>query len=225
MQELKDKITLQGHVFISDPCYEMDTLCTTDAWILPGTYHCFFNYLIDKRNDKRITAIEIKHEQYLHATASELYAHDIGVDSGICGIFDFDYFKEHQSDDTWQDIVYDTSYTEHLNPQYKKFIETDFYKKHENIYAQYKKNEISDKDYMKHLIEFQKEIAKYSQNEDFSTEFIPETSAGTIDDKCLVSSSGYGDGIYSLYAARNEDRDIVGLKLVFIEEEGENIDE
>ena len=224
MQKLKNKITLQEHVFISDPCYEMDTWCTTDAWILPGTYHCFFNYLIDQRNDKRITAIEIKHEQYLHATASELYAHDIGVDSGICGIFDFDYFKEHQSDDTWQDIVYDTSYTEHLNPQYKKFIETDFYKKHENIYAQYKKNEISDKDYMKHLIEFQKEIMKYSQNEDFSTEFIPETSAGTIDGKCLVSSSGYGDGIYSLYAARNEDGAIVGLKLVFIEKEGENND-
>lgn len=224
MQELKDKITLQGHVFITDPCYEMDTWCTTDAWILPGIYHCFFDYLIDQRNDKRITVIEIKHEQYLHAKASELHAHNIGVDSGTCGIFDFDYFEEHQSDDTWQDIVYDTTYTEHQNPQYKTFIETDFYKKHEDIYDLYKKNEISDEDYIKHLIEFQKEMVNYSQNEDFSTEFIPELRAGTIDGKCLVSSSGYGDGLYSLYSARNEDGDIVGLKLVFIEEEGENND-
>ena len=60
-------------------------------------------------------------------------------------------------------------------------------------------------------------MVNYSQNEDFSTEFIPELRAGTIDGKCLVSSSGYGDGMYSLYAARNEDGAIVGLKLVFIE--------
>ena len=66
--------------------------------------------------------------------------------------------------------------------------------------------------------------AEQSENEDFSTEFIPELRARTIDGKCLVSSSGYGDGMYSLYSARNEDGDIVGLKLVFIEEEGENND-
>lgn len=35
-------------------------------------------------------------------------------------------------------------------------------------------------------------------------------------DKCYVSSSGYGDGVYAVYVARNEDGQIIGIRIPFI---------
>lgn len=40
----------------------------------------------------------------------------------------------------------------------------------------------------------------------------------------VVSSSGYGDGVYTAYTLRNEDAEIIGVKVVFIEPE-EEVDE
>lgn len=49
-----------------------------------------------------------------------------------------------------------------------------------------------------------------------------EDQAGTFDDKCYVSSSGFGDGCYCLYSARNSAGKIVSLELEFISEDGED---
>ena len=45
--------------------------------------------------------------------------------------------------------------------------------------------------------------------------------AGTTDDVGFVASSGYGDGIYTCYTARNKDGKIVAIRVVFIEDEDE----
>ena len=37
-----------------------------------------------------------------------------------------------------------------------------------------------------------------------------------MDGKCVISFSGYGDGGYNLYAARNSKNQIVGLRIRFI---------
>ena len=42
---------------------------------------------------------------------------------------------------------------------------------------------------------------------------------GTKDDKCVVSRSGFGDGGYDCFICRNKESQIVGIKIVFIEEE------
>lgn len=53
---------------------------------------------------------------------------------------------------------------------------------------------------------------------------------GTKDDKCVVSSSGYGDGGYDCFVCRNKEGQIVGIRIVFIEYEdnteiGEEVEE
>ena len=48
---------------------------------------------------------------------------------------------------------------------------------------------------------------------------LAKESAGTIDDSGLVSSSGYGDGGYTCYLAKNGDGCVVGLRVVYIYED------
>lgn len=46
-----------------------------------------------------------------------------------------------------------------------------------------------------------------------------EYSCGTIDGEGVVSESGYGDGGYCCYPAYDKDEEIVGLRIVFIEDD------
>ena len=45
---------------------------------------------------------------------------------------------------------------------------------------------------------------------------LTEQRAGAKDERCYVSSSGYGDGGYDIYVARNEDGQIIGIRIPFI---------
>lgn len=218
MQELKEQITLTGHIMITDPCYEPDTWCQYDTFVLSGTYHCFFKSFINGRY-QRIAEIEIKHEQYLQEESTELLPRQIGVDGGSCGIFDYDYYIQNHNRDKWQNRLYNTTCNEADNPNFIQYTETPFYKNHEKMREQNQNGELSDEDYVKHLFSFQQECIEYVQNLDLSVEFIPKLRAETVDGKCLVSSSGYGDGLYPLYCARNKYGEIVGLKLIFIFED------
>lgn len=50
---------------------------------------------------------------------------------------------------------------------------------------------------------------------------LSEESAGTIDELGFVSSSGYGDGGYGCWVARNRDGYIVAIRIEYITEEDE----
>lgn len=47
-------------------------------------------------------------------------------------------------------------------------------------------------------------------------------NCGTIDNKGVVSSSGYGDGCYSVYGAYNENNELIALQLEFIWDDDED---
>lgn len=51
---------------------------------------------------------------------------------------------------------------------------------------------------------------------------LAKESAGTIDELGLVSSSGYGDGGYGCWVARNRDGYIVAIRIEYITEEEED---
>ena len=51
---------------------------------------------------------------------------------------------------------------------------------------------------------------------------LSDASAGTIDDRGLVSVSGYGDGGYGCYIANDADGNIVGFKIVYIYDDEED---
>jgi hypothetical protein len=47
---------------------------------------------------------------------------------------------------------------------------------------------------------------------------------GTKDEKCVVSSSGFGDGGYDCYLLKDENNEVVGIQVVFINDDEEDDD-
>jgi hypothetical protein len=47
---------------------------------------------------------------------------------------------------------------------------------------------------------------------------------GTKDGKCVVSSSGFGDGGYDCYLLRDKNNEVVGFQIVFIQDDEEDED-
>jgi hypothetical protein len=59
-------------------------------------------------------------------------------------------------------------------------------------------------------------------NEDWYEEICNLTDPfGTKDGKCVVSSSGYGDGGYDCYLLKDKNNEVVGFQIIFIEGEDE----
>ena len=95
-------ISLNSRVRISDPCYDMETWCAGSLEnILPGTYRCFYQ----RTGEGRIAAIKVVHLGYNSTEPTEIQAIDVGVDSGMCGIYDEEYFSSNCKKDEWYDEI------------------------------------------------------------------------------------------------------------------------
>lgn len=88
-------ITLKNKVVVSDPCYELDTWCAgTLNNVLPGEYICD----IAKKHNKwgnRVSHLYAIHSDYNNIKLNDINEaqdFEVGVDSGIAGIFDYDYY-------------------------------------------------------------------------------------------------------------------------------------
>ena len=104
-------ITLNNKVIVSDPCYSIDDWCNKIINNMqPGEYECF-EVLIDTRFGERIGELHIVHKEVLDKYkelkdipySPEPLCCSIGVDSGQCGIFDYEYYDRHQPDDDYDD--------------------------------------------------------------------------------------------------------------------------
>lgn len=62
---------------------------------------------------------------------------------------------------------------------------------------------------------FYKKACKCTDREDYF---------GEQEDSGVTSRTGYGDGTYDLYMATNDDVDVVGIKVVYIDEDAEDED-
>lgn len=155
------EITLSSKTRVSDPCYkDMTTWCAATVKTLPGRYNCYYQLT----GENRVAALKVVHEDYDRPDL-EINKYfedaDIGVDSGTCGIHDFDYFETNAPDEEWYDSMCGMD------------------------------------------------------------------NAIILDGKSFTTRSGYGDGSYDLYAAINENGDIIALRIPFIsfeetEDEEEN---
>lgn len=201
--KLEKTIELGKKVIISDPAYNMDTWCIGILNnVLPGTYECFYEIIEDNSWGRRIASIEVKHKDYEFYDFPENIDANIGVDSGQCGIYDYDYFEKNNQKEDWYRQICNLTYIEEENPNYKNFYESKYY------FDQ-------DIDSLKWIKEYQ----KYVDDKEISTMFFSRFAADTLDDKCFVSSSGYGDDLYDAFVERNNDGKIIGIKISFIEEE------
>ena len=180
-------IELSNEVIVTDPCYTVGTWCTEKLTnVLSGKYHCYYNSEETEDWGYRVTAIKIVHQNYNDSNSAgydfqwEEINQEIGVDSGQCGIFDFDYYDREKK--TEEAIKADDSLKwDPFDPSY--------------LYGKCCRATIG---------EYNSEKCK------------------SIENKGVVASSGYGDGTYTLYVAKNLDDKVFALKLVFIETEKDN---
>jgi hypothetical protein len=93
-------IQLKDEVVVSDPCYELGTWCAAHLkGVKPGTYHVFVKKTNEGSWGVRIANMMVVHEDHLKGVLK--WAHlpyDIGVDSGQCGIFSLESFRNDDHD-------------------------------------------------------------------------------------------------------------------------------
>lgn len=214
--ENKGIITLGAKVMISDPCYGLGTWCQGILEnVLSGQYDCNVEYSDEGTWGTRVSAIEVTHVDYKGKFLMLLLEDfEVGVDSGQAGIFDYEYYAKYHMDaterphvdDDWYDMVCDLTYTMVENPDYEEFC----YELTDGSVEELKKR-------FDAFFEYQDSIK--------SIKHISKFDGNTTDGLGLVSSSGYGDGVYNCWAAKNEDGKVVAIRVEFIDEYDEEEDE
>lgn len=210
MTQYVGSIQLSDKVMVSDPCYD----CSTWTWsqcvledVLTGNYRCFIK-MVKTEWDDRIGEIIIYHENYDNYP-NNFICNDIGVDSGQAGFFDYAYFKEVKSQDKekrekwYQEICKLTIKTE-LNPEYKTVEELV-------------KELFPDKKDFELIVDEIEELFNILKKQEEKIPYTIENWAGNCkDNKCVVSSTGFGDGCYDLYIHKNNKGKIVSMRINFI---------
>lgn len=204
-------ITLGNRVRVSDPCYDLDTWCgSTIDNVLEGEYNCYSQSVDFGENwSINIAGIEVRHKDFDDVAPLDLTDIYVYVDSGQAGIYDLDYFADtgadKRADDEWYGRVCDHTieYTE--NPEYIPFDKSKWWKdEFLNVQDMLNGSELFD--------EYNSAISHYYHSKNASRIAARHTSA-ILDEKCIVSSSGDGDGAYRCLVGRNEDGKIVSIKI------------
>ena len=94
------QIRLGDSVMVSDPCYSVGTWCQQIIEdVLEGDY-IITPYMAELDGwGNRVVELVVIHKKY-KTHADELISGDIGVDSGICGVYDLNYFVESKNVDS-----------------------------------------------------------------------------------------------------------------------------
>lgn len=200
----KGTINLGNTVMVSDPCYGLGTWCQGDIEnVLSGEYQCKVGFVDEGEWGVRVADIEVTHKDYVDKFL-EMHREEfeVGVDSGQAGIFDYEYYEKYHGaatdyphvDKEWYDRVFKLTYVTEPNPNYEKF----------NV-------RMDDDDY------FEKWEA-YMDDWNRSSRYLSHFDGNTIDGLGLVSSSGYGDGGYTCWTAKNENDEVVSIRVEYISE-------
>lgn len=216
-KETVGEITLNNKVRISDPCYDIDTWCAgTIENVLPGDYKCYMQRVDTGSWGVRISSIEVKHKDYLNIEPTENTGIDVGVDSGQAGIYDLDYFvknrEDKNGDDKWYWRVCDSTYIEERNPNYHNFEKSSFYKPEFNKLFGLTDDDLDIEEFNKLWKEYREAENAHRESDEYFM-FKGRYAAALLDNKCLVSSSGNGDGSYTCLIGKNKEGKVVSIKV------------
>ena len=127
-------ITLGSKVMVSDPCYKLGTWCQGVLEnVLPGEYNCSYNF---DENEGRVSYMYVSHNSLDEKTVRNIVAYteaedfEVGVDSGMAGIYDYDYYAARHKDDLdkeWYAKVYEATKVITLNQDFGKFLTEDWF--------------------------------------------------------------------------------------------------
>lgn len=210
------EIKLGEECYVSDPCYDTKTYGT---YLLKnmkkGTYYCFLSLLNAEQISwgERIAALYIMHKDCSTLPTEIIEGVGIGVDSGQAGFYDKEYFVETRNNDEWYDEVCVTTFEVKPNPKYRPFekiVMDEFGKTIKELEGE----------------EFANAIDMAQKENRANPQFLEKATGGVIGNKCCVSSSGFGDGEYTLSVGKNKDGQIVSAVINYIDRNDikENID-
>ena len=95
------KLKLNKEIIATDPCYSLDVWCQLLVDIKPGTYSCYVQEI-----SERIASLELVHENHKIIDYPSLKSNNLGVDSGIFGVFNLDYYSEEDRFDELSDDLF-----------------------------------------------------------------------------------------------------------------------
>jgi len=115
------QINLGATAFISDPCYAIAELRTvTVAEIKPGNYDVFV--YMDPDDKAIVLAQLVIHEETSFKEIFDELIGNIYVDSGICGIADYDFFKDFvATKENPTSMIFDKLSSDIPNPDFIKW--------------------------------------------------------------------------------------------------------
>ncbi len=188
------EIELKDSVYVSDPCYSLGTWCQALVENLkPGKY---IGYM--KKADFgpggfggiRVTDIWITHIDHSHLYPVKILDKtiDIGVDSGQAGIYDKEYYEK----------------------QHTPKLNENWYDKQFDLIYEY---DIDGNKYIKPYLKINWKTGK----DEWISSGQERRDGIALDKKGVVSFSGFGDGSYNLYARKNKEGQIIGLRINFID--------
>lgn len=166
-----NKVKFGNQILVTDPCYTIDTWCNE---LVSNTLEGYYDVEV-KEKYGRIKSITITHENHPYNKDKwKCISQDIGVDSGQCGFFNLDNYRNDSIDIPFAD------------DNAKEFYDT------------------------------------YTFRDEGGGEWYAKICGYTLQDKQwdalegigLVSSSGFGDGSYDLYA-KKVDNKVTALKVKF----------
>lgn len=222
------KIKLEEEVIFTDPCYTPNEAKDNKVKIKPGAWNVAYAQLgiFSSRPEYLI----LSHESYSE-TPKRLtkLPFTIGVDSGQLGIANVSEYEEiyKGNSEAWYDFICEKTYSikkKELPPGYKKLLEK--YKNTDELLSRILA--VKDKQLLNIInklhqqrIEmesmfdnFYPDIPRYTYllggNSYSSLSFEPYVTHNSV-----WSSTAYGDGVYQAKVKRNEDKEIVYIKIDF----------
>lgn len=113
MKKKIGEIELGDVAFLSDPCYGTDCRSNTTMNVLAGKYNVYITRSESKSPyiENRISNIFVVHKE-IAKTYKKMPTDDkdmlmCAVDSGTCGIFDYEYYKKHHTENDVEDNWYE----------------------------------------------------------------------------------------------------------------------
>lgn len=239
--EMGKDITLSNHVIVTDPCYKIDSWCNGELTnIKPGVYHTKATYADINGWGRRCTSLILWHESVDEPTEYEHTDIPVDVDSGQAGVIDFPYFKKLEKDEDrkerWYDNIDTATYVrkpvseqlilviqegEKLHKQAVDALNNYFKAKEDNnlqsaaaFFIEYKNAD--------------RELQKLLRNNGLDTQSLDDYKTTPMfayalwtDEHAAITGSGYGDGSYDCFIAKDGDQ-IVGIKLDYFYYEDED---
>ena len=206
-------IQLGSHVMVSDPCYDIDTWCNGDLKdVLPGTWRTKAIYMYD-----RCTDLIAYHKDVPEPTFDQYEKTDIvvGVDSGQAGIYDYKHFATMCKNEKWYESIctHQSSMVIPLSPLEQRCVNDN---KDLLPFHEVSESRLEEFFNLRPIAKIKYGIDILGFNlcpNNLKVGFVEKLST---DKHSVVSSSGYGDGSYDCYVAKNQNNEIVAIRINYI---------